>query len=90
MSGFTIQANKNGIPNPISSKPPINLENICKQVAGSRKTALPPELAYKRYARTVATAPNKAAIVIKVSGRLLKELDNKGYKKYLTRHLLAF
>ncbi|RSL83535.1 hypothetical protein CEP52_016691 [Fusarium oligoseptatum] len=80
-SEFATQARENGILDPFSSKPPMNLEEIHRRLARTRATASPPESAYEDYAHTVGTAPNEATIVIEASGRLLKEYPRKGYKK---------
>jgi hypothetical protein len=80
-SGFAIQARNNGILDPISSKPPTNLEDIRERLARSRQTASPPESVYGRYARIVATARNEATMVFEVGGKLLKEYDDEGYHR---------
>ncbi|RYP67901.1 hypothetical protein DL769_005637 [Monosporascus sp. CRB-8-3] len=71
-SGFAIHAYKNGILDPVSSKPPQNLEDIRERAARSRATASPTESEYKRYVNRVEVAPNEATMVVEVSGQLLK------------------
>lgn len=78
ISGFAIPAYKNGILHPRHSKLPTNLEDIHKQVARSRRIALPTELGFKAYVKTVMVAYNKATIVVEVSRQLLKKYNNKG------------
>ncbi|KAK3371956.1 hypothetical protein B0H63DRAFT_526819 [Podospora didyma] len=51
---FAIQAYKNGILEPSSSKPPENLEDIRNRVAGSRGTASPTQSVYERLVRMIA------------------------------------
>ncbi|KAJ4314685.1 hypothetical protein N0V84_008760 [Fusarium piperis] len=80
-SGFAVQARENGILDPFSSKPPMNLEEIHRRLARTRATASPPESVYEDYAHVVGTAPNEATIVVEASGKLLKEYPGKGYKK---------
>ncbi|KIH92779.1 hypothetical protein SPBR_02779 [Sporothrix brasiliensis 5110] len=77
-SGFALQARKNGILDPRSSKPPQNLEDLRERLARSRETASPPESAYDDYVDQVERAKNEATMVIKTSVRLLKEYP-KGY-----------
>lgn len=89
-SGFAIRAHMNGILDPFNSKPPTNLENIQEQHARSRATASPAELRFKRYARTVSKAGNEATMVHLVSGHMLKEYDDDGYKKAFSRVFTAF
>ncbi|KAJ9155682.1 Heterokaryon incompatibility protein [Pleurostoma richardsiae] len=62
-SGFAVRAHRNGILDPLSSKPPVNLAEIHEQHARSRATASPPEARFKRYARTVSKAGNEATMV---------------------------
>ncbi|KAL2689035.1 hypothetical protein Neosp_003086 [[Neocosmospora] mangrovei] len=78
MSGFAIQARKNGILDPLSSKPPRNLEHLRIRLARSRETASPSESAYGDYVDQVGRAQNEAAMLVKTSARLLKEYP-KGY-----------
>ncbi|CAK7235590.1 hypothetical protein SCUCBS95973_009318 [Sporothrix curviconia] len=46
-SGFALQARKNGILDPRSSKPPKSLEEVLKRHAKTRATASPPESSRK-------------------------------------------
>jgi hypothetical protein len=80
-SGFAIQAYKNGILDPRSSKPPTNLEDIQKRHAKSRATASPPESEYERYTKKIRKAKNEATIVVETSGKLLKEYDDERYTR---------
>ncbi|KAF4513344.1 hypothetical protein G6O67_000623 [Ophiocordyceps sinensis] len=89
-SGFAIQAHKNGILGPLYSKPPTNLGDIRKRHARSRATASPPESRFKRYARTIGGAVNEATMVVEVSGRLLKEYDDDGYKRAFNQAFTGF
>lgn len=89
-SGFAIQAHKNGILEPLYSKPPTNLGNIRKRHARSRQTASPPGSEYKRYARTVRGAVNEATMVVEVSGKMLKEYDDHGYKRAFNQAFTGF
>ncbi|KND91729.1 hypothetical protein TOPH_03830 [Tolypocladium ophioglossoides CBS 100239] len=89
-SGFAIQAYKNGILEPLYSKPPTNLGDIRKRHTRSRATASPPESEYKRYARAVGGAFNEATMVVEVSGKLLKEYDDDGYKRVFNQAFTGF
>ncbi|KID89012.1 heterokaryon incompatibility protein, partial [Metarhizium majus ARSEF 297] len=89
-SRFAIQARKNGMLNPLHSKPPTNLENIRKRHARSRATASPPESRFKRYANNVGKAANEATMVVEVSGRLLKEYDDDGYLRVFNQPFTGF
>lgn len=48
-TGFAIQARKNGILDPESSRPPYNLDELRQRLAQSRATASPPASAYDDY-----------------------------------------
>jgi hypothetical protein len=89
-SGFAIQAYKNGILDPSSSKPPENLEDIRKRVAKSRGTASPTESAYEDYVDRVERASNEATMVFEVGGRLLKEYPRGGYTRAFNQAFTAF
>ncbi|KAK0742203.1 hypothetical protein B0T21DRAFT_125650 [Apiosordaria backusii] len=89
-SGFAIQAYKNGILNPLSSKPPTNLEDMRKRVAGSRRTASPTESVYEDYVDTVEGAVNEATMVFEVGGKLLKEYPKKGYTRAFNQAFTGF
>ncbi|TPX14916.1 uncharacterized protein E0L32_005025 [Thyridium curvatum] len=89
-SGFGTQARKNGILDPISSKPPTNLEDIRERLARSRQTASPPESVYRQYARTVATAHSEATMVVKAGGKLLKEYDDDGYHQEFNQAFIGY
>ncbi|TAQ88745.1 hypothetical protein B7494_g2925 [Chlorociboria aeruginascens] len=52
-SGFDVRARKNGILDPMGSRPPKNLEEIRERLAAPRETASPPESVYEDYAYTV-------------------------------------
>ena len=79
MSGFAMQARRNGILGPLHSKPPANLDDIHKRHAQYRGTASPTESMYEDYVKTVGIAPNEATMVFEVGGRLLKKYPNEGY-----------
>ncbi|KAJ2896994.1 hypothetical protein MKZ38_005057 [Zalerion maritima] len=89
-SGFAVKARKNGILDPFDSKPPKNLEDIRKQYAKSRATASPPESVYEYYASRVEGAGTEATMVFEVGGKLLKEYDDKGYKREFNRAFTNF
>jgi hypothetical protein len=90
MSGFAEQAYKNGILNPLTSKPPTNLKEIRKRVTGSRGTASPTESVYEQYVHTVGSAPNEATMVVKMSGHMLKEYNDKGYQRAFNQAFTGF
>jgi len=89
-SGFAIQAYKNGILGPRSSKTPANIKDIRTQYARSRDTASPTELIYKDYINTVSKAPNKATIVVEVAHQLLKRYPKEGYSRVLNHVFTSF
>lgn len=89
-SGFALLAYKNGILEPCLSKPPKNLEDICKHLARSCETALPPESVYERYVNKVEVASNEATMVVEMSGKLLKEYDDKGYHRVFNQVFTGF
>lgn len=90
-SGFAIQAYKNGIPDPLHSKPPTNLEDLRKRHARSRETASPPETKYKHYVNNVGTAVNKATMVQKTSTYLLKDYDDdESYNQSFNQSFTGF
>ncbi|KAJ2895956.1 hypothetical protein MKZ38_006002 [Zalerion maritima] len=88
-SGFAIQARKNGILDPRSSKPPQNLEDIRERHARPRATASPPESAYNDYVDRVERAKNEATMVVETSGKLLKEYP-KGYDRVFNQACTGF
>ena len=87
-SGFAIQAYKNDIL--VKSKPPKNLEDIRKRLAGSRETASPPESVYEDYANKVGRAPNEATMVFEVGARLLKTYPTEGYARDFNQAFTGF
>ncbi|KAK0622001.1 hypothetical protein B0T17DRAFT_493439 [Bombardia bombarda] len=89
-SGFAMKADKNGILDPRSSKPPTNLEDIHKRHARSRGTASPTQSEYEDYVNRIDGAPNKATMVFEVGGRLLKKYDDKRYKKVFNQAFTGF
>jgi hypothetical protein len=89
-SGFDVQAYKNGILDPSSSKPPENLEDIRKRYAQSRRTAPPTESAYGHYFDSVDGVGNEATMAVEMSGRLLKVYDEKGYTRAFNRAFTGF
>ncbi|KAK0635851.1 hypothetical protein B0T17DRAFT_517470 [Bombardia bombarda] len=88
-SGFAIQARKNGIRDPIGSKPPKNLEGLRKQVAKSRGTASPPESVCEDYTYTVQRADNEATVVGETLP-LLKTYPREPYKRTLNQAFTGF
>ncbi|KAI5458445.1 hypothetical protein BGZ63DRAFT_324637, partial [Mariannaea sp. PMI_226] len=89
-AGFASQARKNGILDPIGSKPPKNLEDIRRRYAQSRGTASPTESEYRRYVLDVARAANESTMVVEVSGQLLKKHDDEGYQRVFNQAFTAF
>ncbi|EPE02347.1 hypothetical protein F503_03932 [Ophiostoma piceae UAMH 11346] len=89
-SGFALQAHKNGILDPIGSKPPANLEDLREQHARSRATVSPTESEYKSYARKVARIPNEATMVVETSRHMLKEYDDDAYHQSFNRSFTGF
>ena len=89
-SGFADQAYKNGILDPISSKPPKNLEDIRRRYAQPRRTASPTESAYEDYVYNVGSAVNESTMVVEVSGQLLKKYDGRGYQRAFNQAFTAF
>ncbi|KAK4182017.1 hypothetical protein QBC35DRAFT_218189 [Podospora australis] len=89
-SGFADQAYKNGILPPLNSKPPANLQEIRERLDEARATASPPGSVYEGYVRTVGMAPNEATMVVKTSGRLLKEYDDEGYDQAFNQAFTGF
>lgn len=89
-SDFAIQAYKNGILNPLSSRPPANLEDIRKRVAESRGTASPTESVFEDYVGTVEGAINKATMVFEVGGELLKEYPKRSYARAFNQVFTGF
>ncbi|KAF2962856.1 hypothetical protein GQX73_g10717 [Xylaria multiplex] len=89
-SGFALQAHKNGILDPIGSKPPANLEDLREQYAKSRATVSPTESEYKSYARKVARVPNEATMVVETSRHMLKEYDDDAYHQSFSQSFTGF
>ncbi|KAL1844419.1 hypothetical protein VTK73DRAFT_2590 [Phialemonium thermophilum] len=89
-SGFADQAYRNGILDPVSSKPPRNLDDIRSRFAQPRRTASPTESAYEDYVYNVASAVNESTMVVEVSGQLLKKYDGRGYPRAFNQAFTAF
>lgn len=89
-SGFAVQAYKNGILDPLSSKPPTNIEDIRTRYAQFRGTASPTESMYGDYVDTVGRARNKATMVFEVGGQLLKRYPREGYSRVFNQVFTNF
>ncbi|KAF3768237.1 hypothetical protein M406DRAFT_240996, partial [Cryphonectria parasitica EP155] len=90
MSGFALQAEKNGILDPSSSKPPANLHNIHERYDRSRRTASPTESAYEDYINRVERAVNETTMIYEVGGKLLKEYPDKRYTRAFNQAFTDF
>lgn len=88
--GFATQARDNGILPADFSRPPTNLEDIRGRYARSRGTASPTESICERYVNRVNNAPNEATMLVEVSGKLLKEYDDKGYQRAFNQAFTGF
>ncbi|KAK3337128.1 hypothetical protein B0T19DRAFT_61254 [Cercophora scortea] len=88
-SGFDVRARKNGILDPIGSRPPKNLEEIRERLAAPRETASPPESVYEDYAYTVQRAANEATIVGETLP-LPKTYPREPYTRVLSQAFTAF
>ncbi|RMD42512.1 hypothetical protein DV735_g2612, partial [Chaetothyriales sp. CBS 134920] len=88
-SGFAIQAYKNGVLDPSSSKPPKNLEEIYQRSALPRGTASPTESEYGDYVDRVHRAANEATVVIETT-ELLKKHGDKRYNRAFNQAFTAF
>jgi hypothetical protein len=89
-SGFNLRARENRILDPISSKPPTNLEDIMRRHIASRATPSPTHSEYEGYAAKVLRAGNEATMVFEVGGHMLKEQDHDGYQRAFDRPLTGF
>lgn len=89
-SGFAIQASRNGMVPPRSSKPPTNLKDIRARYASSRATASPPESQFNHYVTRVESASNEAAMVFEVGSKLLKDYEDEGYKRTFNQQFNGF
>lgn len=76
-SGFAIQAHKNGIVNPIGSKPPANLKDLRHQHSKSGAYVSATESEYNRHARKVSRVPNEATMIVDTTRHLLKGYDDE-------------
>ncbi|KAI5917139.1 hypothetical protein F4810DRAFT_716746 [Camillea tinctor] len=90
MSGFAIQANRNGILRAVQSHSPANLEDIRKRYAQSRSTALPTESTYGDYVRTVENAVNEITITMEVARQLLKNCIECDYSGVFNQSFTGF
>ncbi|RSL48258.1 hypothetical protein CEP54_013025 [Fusarium duplospermum] len=90
MTGFAMQARKNGILEPLDSKPPANLADIRERHTRSRGTPSPTESLYKSYTRRVGKAPNEATVVAEVSKRLLKSHSDESYDTVINKAFTGF
>ncbi|KAI0407485.1 hypothetical protein F4802DRAFT_24291 [Xylaria palmicola] len=89
-SGFDIQACKNGILLPPSSKTPTNLKARQKRGAESRGTASPTETEHRSFVNRIGNAGNEATIVFEVGAQLLKTYDDEGYTRTFNRAFTGF
>ncbi|KAI8680557.1 hypothetical protein NCS56_00461400 [Fusarium sp. Ph1] len=90
MSGFVMQARRNGILKPHESKPPVNLGDIRERHTQPRGTASPTESMYEDYIKTVGKNPNKATMVFEVGGQLMKRYPNEDYDRAINRAFTGF
>ncbi|EOO04251.1 hypothetical protein UCRPA7_219 [Phaeoacremonium minimum UCRPA7] len=88
-SGFAIQAYKNGVLDPSSSKPPKDLEEIYQRSALPRGTPSPTESEYGDYVDRVNRAANEATVVIETV-ELLKKHNDKRYNRAFNQAFTAF
>ncbi|KAK4133511.1 hypothetical protein BT67DRAFT_404805 [Trichocladium antarcticum] len=88
-SGFALQAGKNGVLDPLSSKPPKNLEDIITRHGRSRETASPPNSVHEDYLDTVESAINESTIICDMLP-LFKTYPNEGYKKAFNQAFTGF
>ncbi len=84
-SGFADKAYKNHILPRIDSKRPTSTNDTRRRHAAPRDTASPPESVYEGYADRVGMAGTEATMVFEVGGKLLKEYDDKGYRREFNR-----
>ncbi|KAK3380537.1 hypothetical protein B0T24DRAFT_521143 [Lasiosphaeria ovina] len=89
-SSFAIKAYKNDMLDTISSKPPTNHREIRERHTRSRETPPATESAHDHFVDTVGNAPNEATMVVEVSGKLLKEYDDKGYHRAFNHAFTGF
>ncbi|KAG8158518.1 hypothetical protein KVR01_011640 [Diaporthe batatas] len=90
LSGFAMKAYKNGILDPLSSKPPTNIDDIRTRYAESRGTASPTESMYEDYIDVVQRAPNKATMLFEVGGKLLNRYPREGYPRVFDQSFTNF
>ncbi|KAK5651151.1 hypothetical protein OQA88_13245, partial [Cercophora sp. LCS_1] len=89
-SGFADKARNNGILDPVSSKPPTDLEDVREWHARSRATASPPESEYSRYTKKISKARTEATMVFKVGTHMLKEYEDDGYDQAFNQPFTGF
>uniref|UniRef100_A0A8H7K2F6 Uncharacterized protein n=1 Tax=Bionectria ochroleuca TaxID=29856 RepID=A0A8H7K2F6_BIOOC len=90
-AGFALQAHKNGILDPLGSKPPTNLEDLRKRHTRPRETVSPTESRFKYYVNDVGNAGNEVTMVVETSGHLLKKYeDDEGYNRSFNRSFTGF
>ncbi|KAK3334066.1 hypothetical protein B0T19DRAFT_459621 [Cercophora scortea] len=88
-NGFKAQAAKNGILDPISSKPYENLRDSVERLNQSRETASPPESVYQDYLDMVGSVPNALSLMIEMTP-LLKEYKDRGYSRAFGQRFTAY
>ncbi|KAI1499859.1 hypothetical protein F5X99DRAFT_410647 [Biscogniauxia marginata] len=88
-SGFEAQALKNGILDRVKSKAPANLNDRRTRLNRKRETASPTESMYGDYVAAVTTAPNEQTMIYEMA-KLLKEHNDRGYRKVLNQAFTAF
>ncbi|KAK5654446.1 hypothetical protein OQA88_7357 [Cercophora sp. LCS_1] len=84
-SGFADNAYGDHILHLHYSKRPANTDDIRRRHAAPRDTASPPESVYERYADRVEGAGTEATMVFEVGGKLLKEHDERAYRREFNR-----
>ena len=89
-SGFADKARGNGILPSCYSKLPTDLEDVRQRHAAPRATASPTESVYEHFANRITKADNEATMVVEVSRHLLKEYDDKGYKRTFNQQFTDF
>ncbi|KAI9782870.1 MAG: hypothetical protein M1816_001690 [Peltula sp. TS41687] len=89
-SDFTLQAYKNGILDPLDSKPPRNLKDVVERLGRARETPSPPESVYHEYVDTIGGAFNEATMINEQSRVLLRYYEGQVYKKAFDQAFTGF
>jgi hypothetical protein len=89
-AAFARKAQKNGILNPIDSKPPANLEILRERCARARGSPPPTPSEFRSYQESVSHAMNEPTIQLELVTQLLKKYNTSEFVRVIDQQCTAF